>query len=80
MGDTDPASRFESHFVACPNSIHIDPQRKQMCAVHALRNAVQDKKGQVITDELLVQGAKMAAYRLKEALSLHYDASGGGNF
>jgi hypothetical protein len=74
IGHSDPAGSFGGLLTPCPSTIHIDPQRKQMCAVHALRNVAQDKAGDVIADALLVQGAIDTASRLGEHVL------GGGNF
>ena len=80
IGQTDQEGSFGGFLTSCPPSIHIDPQRKQMCAVHALRNVVQDKAGDVITDALLVAAATQAAGRLEDTPSMHYDELQGGNF
>ena len=63
-----------------PSALQIDPERVGFCAVHALRNAMQDHGGHLITDSLLVRGAEVAAHFLGDCVSEHYDIHRGGNF
>ena len=76
----DPVATSWGKRIPCPPTIHIDRQKRQLCAVHALRNVIQDVSGDVITEDLLVQGAKLAAKRLGDDLSLHQCVRGAGNF
>ena len=78
--DVDPVATSWGTLVPCPRAIHIDPQRKQLCAMHALRNAVQDTTGHTITEELLSRGAERAAKRFDDDTSVHQDSKGEGNF
>jgi hypothetical protein len=61
--------------------VSIDKQRGNFCALHALRNAVQDDAvAPTYTEDVLVRAARAAAADLGDPLDRHCDADTGDMF
>jgi len=70
--------RYGGTRMAVPMGLFVDPQVRSLCAVHALRNATQNRV--IFTEALLFQGAKAAAAALGEHVCFHADLASADNF
>ncbi len=64
-------ARFGGVVVPLPPGVRIERQELWHCAKHAVRNATQEFEA--MTVQLLIQGARKAAWEKREPLLYHYD-------